>query len=35
MKITDIRKLTTAELAKQSSNLRDEIAETRRRIHLC
>lgn len=34
MKIVEIRKLSTAELTKQSSALRDEIAETRRRIHL-
>ncbi len=34
MKIVEIRKLTTVELTKQSSALRDEIAETRRRIHM-
>ncbi len=30
MKIADIRKLTTAELTKQSSSLRDEIVELKR-----
>lgn len=34
MKIVEIRKLTTSELTKQSSALRDEIAETRRRVHM-
>lgn len=30
MKITDIRKLSTAELTKESSKLRDEISELKR-----
>ena len=34
MKIVEIRKLSTTELTKQSSALRDEIAETRRRVHM-
>jgi len=34
MKIVDIRKLSTAELTKESSKLRDEIAEMRRQIVL-
>jgi len=33
MKITDIRKLSTAELTAESSKLRDEIAELKRRLH--
>lgn len=33
MKIADIRKLSTTELTKQSSALRDEIAELRRRLY--
>lgn len=33
MKIADIRKQTTAELTKQSTNLREEIAELKRRLH--
>jgi ribosomal protein L29 len=33
MKIVDIRKLSTQELAKQSTDLRDEIVELRRRIY--
>lgn len=34
MKLVDIRKYTTAELATESSKLREEIAELRRRVHL-
>ncbi len=34
MKIVDIRKLPTTDLAKESTKLREEIAEMRRRIHL-
>lgn len=33
MKIADIRKYTTAELATESSKLREEIAELRRRLY--
>ena len=33
MKIVDIRKLSTDELTRQSSELRDEIAELRRRLY--
>lgn len=33
MKIVEIRKLNTQELTKQSSDLRDEIAELRRRLY--
>lgn len=33
MKIADIRKQTTDDLAKQSTQLRDEIAEMRRRLY--
>ena len=33
MKIADIRKLKTEELTKQSSELRDEITELRRRLY--
>ena len=33
MKITDIRKLSTTELTTESSKLRDEIAELKRRLH--
>ena len=33
MKIADIRKLSTTDLTKQSSSLRDEIAELRRRLY--
>lgn len=33
MKIADIRKLSTADLTKQSTQLRDEIAELRRQLH--
>lgn len=34
MKVTDIRKLSTAELTTQSANMRDEITELKRRVHL-
>lgn len=34
MKMIDIRKQTTAELATESTKLRDEIAELRRRVHM-
>ena len=34
MKITDIRKYSTAELATEATKLREEIAELRRRVHL-
>ena len=34
MKIIDIRKYTTAELATETTKLRDEIAELRRRVHM-
>jgi ribosomal protein L29 len=34
MKIADIRKLSTKELAEQSSQMREEIAELSRRAHL-
>ena len=34
MKITDIRKQSTAELASSATALRDEIAELKRRMHL-
>ena len=33
MKVTDIRKLSTADLAKESTKLRVEIVELRRRMH--
>lgn len=33
MKVTDIRKLSTSELTSQSTQLREEIAEIKRRIH--
>lgn len=33
MKVVDIRKLSTAELATESSKLRDEITELRRRLY--
>ena len=33
MKITDVRKLTTSELTKQSASLQDEIIELRRRLY--
>lgn len=34
MKISDIRKLPTKELTAQSTKLREEIAELRRRMHM-
>ena len=34
MKITDIRKLSTAELTKETNKMRDEIAELRRHIYM-
>lgn len=34
MKIADIRKLSTAELTTESTKLREEITELRRRIHM-
>ena len=34
MKIADIRKLSTAELTKETNKLRDEIAELRRHIYM-
>ena len=34
MKIADIRKLSTAELSKESNELKDEIAELRRHIYM-
>lgn len=34
MKMTDIRKMPTSDLAKETTNLRAEIAEMRRRIHM-
>jgi ribosomal protein L29 len=34
MKIIDIRKYSTAELATESTKLREEIAELRRRVHM-
>lgn len=34
MKIADIRKLSTAELTTESTKLREEIAELKRRSHL-
>ena len=34
MKIADIRKLSTAELTAESTKLREEITELRRRIHM-
>jgi ribosomal protein L29 len=33
MKIADVRKLKTEELTKQSNDLRDEIAELKRRLY--
>ena len=33
MKVTDIRKLSTADLATQSTKLREEIAELKRRMY--
>jgi ribosomal protein L29 len=34
MKVADIRKLSTADLAKESTKLREEIAELKRRLHM-
>lgn len=34
MKIADIRKLSTSELTTESTKMRDEIAELKRRVHL-
>ncbi len=34
MKVADIRKLTTVELTTETTKLREEIAELRRRLHL-
>jgi ribosomal protein L29 len=34
MKIIDIRKLSTSELATESTKLREEIAELKRRLHM-
>jgi len=34
MKVVDIRKLSTPELATESTKLREEIAELRRRLHM-
>ena len=34
MKVIDIRKLSTNELAIESTKLRDEIAELKRRLHM-
>ncbi len=34
MKVAEIRKLSTAELAAESTKLREEIAEQKRRLHL-
>ncbi len=34
MKMTDIRKYSTAELATESTKLREEIAELKRRVHM-
>lgn len=34
MKIVDIRKKTTAELTTESTKLREEIAELKRRLHM-
>ena len=34
MKVTDIRKLSTTELATESTKLREEIAELKRRLHV-
>lgn len=34
MKIAEIRKIKTGELATESTKLRDEIAEIRRRVHM-
>jgi ribosomal protein L29 len=34
MKVADIRKLSTTELTKESTQLREEITELRRRLHM-
>jgi ribosomal protein L29 len=34
MKATEIRKLSTAELASESTKLREEISELKRRLHM-
>jgi ribosomal protein L29 len=34
MKVVEIRKLSTSELAKESTKLREEIAELQRRLHM-
>ncbi len=34
MKMTEIRKLQTADLAKESTKLREEIVELKRRVHM-
>ena len=34
MRIADIRKLPTADLASESTKIRDEIVEMRRRLHM-
>lgn len=34
MKVVDIRKLSTSELAIETTKLREEIAELRRRLHM-
>jgi ribosomal protein L29 len=34
MKVADIRKLSTTELTTESTKLREEIAELRRRLHM-
>jgi ribosomal protein L29 len=34
MKVVDIRKLSTADLTTESTKLREEIAELKRRIHM-
>lgn len=34
MKVAEIRKLSTTDLTKESSKLRDEIAELKRRLHM-
>lgn len=34
MKVAEIRKLSTADLTKETTNLRSEIAELKRRLHL-
>lgn len=34
MKVVEIRKLSTADLTKESTKLREEIAELKRRLHM-